>query len=534
MNYSSPPTIRKTPSPNKSRLNSPRGSPRSRERSHYSRICLFFARNPRWFLALFFSILLATQLGFRLVEDTPPPTKKLSLSSLLKEKRAESFPVASPATLLRAGKNLHMKSTDAQAAEFRQKEEIRKRWQQFDPSLYPVLPNDIYVPHSKHPLQVVFVGTDESMDPTTGVILDGLDRSKYIQVARMIQYDEATRSAQSEEWHSLKTDHPLVYVIDWENLARDCHVLERVLVQMAGVKKEKHDQSYLLYVDLSASASVISCPRIEKIYFAKERIRQAKRSIVENRYWDHTLNWVHTGKSIPNHHRHHHNSTHPGLLLHAPLVLPESFVFQIDKVKSSLKDGSKELATPEFDVAHLWRDGDNSRYGFLRRKVASTIAALNETTVHGRRVHCLVKGIDDNHDTPEEFYRIRIEYLRQLLSTKIVVVAQQDEWEDHAWLMEAFASGALVMTDAMLALPSGMKNRSNVVIYDSPTSLEKLVRYYLHPENEKRRLNIAQKGWELAMTEHRSWVRMEVLLFGKIHTQSNKRAPSREHKSPTE
>jgi hypothetical protein len=229
---------------------------------------------------------------------------------------------------------------------------------------------------------------------------------------------------------------------------------------------------------------------------------------------------VHTGKLIPNHH-----------LLHAPLILPEFFVDQMITA-TSLRDGKKALPARELDVAHFWRDGDNSHYGFLRRKVASTITAFNGTKVHGHRVRWLVKGIY-NSQTPEELNDIQSEYVRLLLSAKIVVVGQNDEWEDHAVLMEALSSGALVMTDNMLAPPWGLKNHSNVVMYDSPNSLDELVRYYLHPQNEQRRLAIAQKGWELAMTGHRSWTRMETLLFGKTYTQAKKRAPSREHKSST-
>lgn len=526
MNYSTP-NIRTTPSPKTSRLSSPRGSPRRRERSHSSRICLYFTRNYRWILFLFLSIFLASQWGVRLVEDTPPPAKHLSLNSLLKDKRASARPKASSATLLRAGKNSFLKSSDAGTAENLQKEDLRKVRQAFDPTLFPILSADVYQPHSSQPLQVIFVGTDESMDPTTGLILDGLERSKYIQVARTIQYDSVTRSATSEKWHSLNKDHPMVYVIDWDNISRDCHVLERVLVQTAGIKKHEHS-SYLLYVDLSASARVESCPRVEA-HFAKERIRQARRGIVDERYWDQRLNWVHTGKLIPNH---YHNSTGEGPLLHAPLILPESFVDQIHAATSLLRDAKKDLPARELDVALFWRDGDNSHYGFLRRKVASTITALNETSVHGHRVRLLVKGIY-NSKTPEELARIQSEYMRLLLVAKIVVVVQNDEWEDHTVLMEALSSGALVMTDTMLAPPWGLKNRSNVVMYDSPTSLENLVRYYLHPQNEKRRLSIAQKGWDLAMTEHRSWTRMETLLFGKTYTQSKKRAPSRENKPQT-
>ena len=130
MSYSSP-NIRTTPSPKNSRLSSPRGSPRSRELSHSSRLCLYFTRNHRWILFLFLSILLASQWRLRLGEETPPTAKHLSLDSLLKNKGGSARHVASSATLLRAGKSPYLKSSDTGTAEYQQKEELRKVQQAF-------------------------------------------------------------------------------------------------------------------------------------------------------------------------------------------------------------------------------------------------------------------------------------------------------------------------------------------------------------------------------------------------------------------
>jgi hypothetical protein len=114
---------------------------------------------------------------------------------------------------------------------------------------------------------------------------------------------------------------------------------------------------------------------------------------------------------------------------------------------------------------------------------------------------------------------IRIEYVQELIGTKIVVVAQRDEWEGHLRLLEALASGALVIADKALAMPNGLHDRKSIVLYDSALSLKEAIMYYLNPKNDKERLSIARRGWETAMGRHRSWHRVEEIIFGKPLTQ---------------
>ncbi|KAL7553791.1 hypothetical protein ACHAWF_017122 [Thalassiosira exigua] len=95
-------------------------------------------------------------------------------------------------------------------------------------------------------------------------------------------------------------------------------------------------------------------------------------------------------------------------------------------------------------------------------------------------------------------------YIQSMLEHKIVVVSQRDKWEGHYRLMEALASGALVMTDPMLSLPYGLEEGENVVVYRDMADLKQKIRHYL--DNDSARINIASKGWAEAMNRHRSWL----------------------------
>jgi Glycosyl transferases group 1 len=114
----------------------------------------------------------------------------------------------------------------------------------------------------------------------------------------------------------------------------------------------------------------------------------------------------------------------------------------------------------------------------------------------------------------EWFEATPLDYVQYLRSTKIVVVAGRDEWEDDFRLLEALASGALVFSDVPRAAPMGFENGTNIVFYDSASSLVRLLGYYLQPINDKHRYSIARKGYELARRQHLPSQRLESLVFG--------------------
>jgi hypothetical protein len=174
-------------------------------------------------------------------------------------------------------------------------------------------------------------------------------------------------------------------------------------------------------------------------------------------------------------------------------------------------------STPRpMDVIHLWdpnatdrRQQHAARY---RDDVSKRVQAMNGTT------------LKDDADTICASIEIRgqlgragrgganFEYVQALMTSKIVVVAQRDVWEDHYRLMEALSSGTMVLSDDMLSLPRGLENGTSIVLFRDVNQMEGLIRYYLIHNEE--RVAIAKRGWQVAMNRHRSWHRLEELAFG--------------------
>ncbi len=70
----------------------------------------------------------------------------------------------------------------------------------------------------------------------------------------------------------------------------------------------------------------------------------------------------------------------------------------------------------------------------------------------------------------------------------------------------------------MHPLPLDIIDKESVIVYHSIFQLKTKILYYL--EHEQERLQIAKRGYDVAMNEHRSHHWMERLIFGdwnKIH-----------------
>jgi hypothetical protein len=117
--------------------------------------------------------------------------------------------------------------------------------------------------------------------------------------------------------------------------------------------------------------------------------------------------------------------------------------------------------------------------------------------------------------------KVKSEYIDTLLNSKIVVVTQRDSWEDHYRLFEALVTGGLVLTDRMLSLPAGLVNGTNVIEFISQEDLRSKIRYFLsHPDE---RIEIARQGRLVAMSQHRSWHRIEEIIFDMPMTVCQKK-----------
>ena len=393
---------------------------------------------------------------------------------------------------------------------------------------------------------IVDVTGSTDVDPASKLLHAAVERSEYTQL-KAVTF--VRPSVETFEMFPRNPKLPLLFLIDWGSMDRDCHRLQLVLEHirmdhlLSKNKKassqlaEETEEPYFLLIDSSGSTRQTGCNYLfqnnnianendDTLVYAHtndiNRIRLAKRSIVQNRYYDLTNMKIHTGEVAPNQWD-ETPSDYNQPVLQSSVSLRESFVMGIDNIT----DGEKFVPTQDkkrpLDVGYFWKSGDYSHYGFYRRDIAKVVKTLHHSTLNkktGRLMENEV-GIMYTDEKEMEAGYVQIRYIERILLCKIVVVTQRDEWEDHFRLMESLASGALVMTDSMVALPEGFEDKVNIVVYKSPKMLKDLIKYYLKPENKEKRKRIAQKGYKLAMGRHRCWHRLEELLFGRPLTHAN-------------
>lgn len=426
----------------------------------------------------------------------------------------------------------------------------------FDPKKIPLLPGSVYEPKSATPISVIYIGSVANATESDDLVyLDALQRSWYthVQAVYLLSGSDIPSDfyIQHEQWHAPSTNSnqeegrqltaPLVVVVDWSSSLpkqpqRDCHILRRILTAHLR-EKDVLDTAHLLFIDTTASARIVSCPLLP---IQADRIRIAKRSVVEGRYWNHTAQWIEPGKVIAN------NNDNNNHVLHLPGHVSEEYLNQL---RPLLENKERPM-----DVVHYWQSSENIEtslyYRRLRQRVTMQLNATQKTLAKKhKKKNALVKFVDrvgvavvdvdvsieldfsgddegDSNNEDEESDNdkkpaVTTLHIALLASAKIVVVTQNDEWEDHDnRLMEALASGAMVLADRMQAPPAGLKDKTNVVFFDSHEDLDRLIRYYLK-ENEKREA-IARHGAEYALGRHRSWHVLESVLFGMALTRTDK------------
>ena len=147
----------------------------------------------------------------------------------------------------------------------------------------------------------------------------------------------------------------------------------------------------------------------------------------------------------------------------------------------------------------------------LRQKVSGIIHDLGENTSTFRPIHTFV-GLAGNALQAGR-RNVHSDYIQAMLHSKIIVVTQRDDWEDHYRLFEALVSGAMVMTDRMLSLPKGLETGVSIVEFQSEEDLRDKILYYI--SHDKERMEIARRGREVAMREHRTFHRVEQVVFGR-------------------
>jgi glycosyltransferase involved in cell wall biosynthesis len=263
-------------------------------------------------------------------------------------------------------------------------------------------------------------------------------------------------------------------------------------------------------VDFTDSPRQQRCLNVEQAV-GENFVFYSKRSIVTGRDWNEEKGWVNEGAFI----KLAADESEGGF----PTYKHISYFVRTDIVESlqfSLRDRGLELRDAietldrSVDVTHLWPLNSHDAPCRLRNLVSDVVHDLGNT--EGLTVQVGFVG-----PASEPGRRgVAREYVDAMLRTKIMVVTQRDKWQDHYRLFEAMVVGPLIMTDRMLALPAGLENGTSIVEFSSADELRSLIDYYL--KHAEERLTIAARGRHVAMTQHRSWHRIEEVIFGRALT----------------
>ena len=439
-----------------------------------------------------------------------------------------------------------------------------------DPARYPVLPES-FVLRDKTADAVrirAFVRKEgkgfHTKNEYRHIVEDGIRRSPLLHLQGIVFLNQAGKSVQVVgeggsplDPTSLENDE--VWVIDSSRFANHeahgcpqcCDKLQSLLDETLATRQQQQQQQrqeekgqpsknqtpplYILALDADDNDVTYECSTLTKYH----HYRFAKRSIVRGRRWADDLQFALRGnlivnQSVSNEPARERRSTPSTTILHFPYTVRTDLVHAIGSEILGMSTEAN-LTTPldvterPIDVAHFYTrqfdDGTRAYFDNLRNGVNAILLSLNGTAIYGntcrqqqpRRLRVFV-GLAGahmkrgrNHAHPD--------YARQLLRSKIVVVAQRDQWVGHYRLMEALVSGGLVLADYTETLPKGLRHGESLILYSSFSELRRFILYYLHHDDE--RMRIAQRGWEIAMGYHRSWHAMEALLFGKPQTRIN-------------
>jgi hypothetical protein len=282
-----------------------------------------------------------------------------------------------------------------------------------------------------------------------------------------------------------------------------------------------------LYWEDSSENEFFDCFRTIRL-ISSTQIYRFKRSVVEGRQWRVSKYFIEPGRVLQYGNWRDHAAApvrHINYGVRTDMVegLQQLSVERTSHLKIKQAPTAERLAlyqTRSTDVAHFWPLKRKETRKVVHGKGSRLRDAVSETLYtsfvqNDRSSASPLRVFLDLAGQAQQYGRnhAQAEYLSQLLDSKIVVVSQRDGWEDHYRLMEALASGALVMTDPMLAMPAGLKDGESVVVYTSLEDLVAKVRYYLEAVEERQR--IALEGLKVSMT-HRSWNMMESIVFDNM------------------
>ncbi len=380
----------------------------------------------------------------------------------------------------------------------------------YNPSIHPVLTT---TDPKKIPIKTGIVSISPLIGEAMHYIYDGVIRSNLLSLVGVVSlYGENNTDAMTIIPKGIK--FPLqpqdadLWIVDGARVAK----LNRSFLDQLIHSNETSWR--VLFVDFTDRFQ-FQLRNYQKLdIWDQKHIRLAVRSIVQGRNYDSKTNTIVSGKIAPNH------ATAGGPMLHSPYAVRTDIIETIQQVLRISTNTSSALAdaifdpnrTRPIDVVHPWNVSFKEGKSKLRNAVSQLVRSWNGTLRVAN--HILTSSIDE-HGERRHVGRNMVDpvYVRALLSAKIVIVTQRDDWEDHYRLFESLSCGALILHDSMVAPPKGFVDGETIVFFKSLRQLEERVLYYL--EEDRQRKAIAKRGWELAMGRHRSWHRMEELIFGR-------------------
>jgi hypothetical protein len=377
----------------------------------------------------------------------------------------------------------------------------------YDSSLHPVLSE---IPTKTSRIKVGLVTVLPLAGEAMHFLYDGVMGSEYLELVGIVNLrgnneTESTTPTTTTANPELKPSDAAVWIVDGNHAAKLKHPFLDTLVQSPSPATWK-----VLMLDFSDrfQFQLRFYRRLE--IWDKSHIRIAVRSIVQGRHFKN--NRMASGRIAPN------LETAGGPMLHCPYAVRSDIVETLKSLllKESEKDQIWKRPRP-LDVFHPWNISAKGGKSKFRNVVSKMVRSWNTTTVNSRLLITLIE--EQGHRRTVGRNAANQKYVQAMLSAKIVVVTQKDDWEDHYRLMEALVCGPLVLADTMLAVPHGLEHGKNIIFFSSLDELQDRAMYYLAHNQERQ--EIAKRGWELAMGRHRSWHRMEELLFGRPLTGSN-------------
>ena len=302
-----------------------------------------------------------------------------------------------------------------------------------------------------------------------------------------------------------------------------CHRLSEALKkeQERRLKQGRSDIYWpIFFVNFGDEPEFKRCISVE-IAMTREYVFYNIRSIVKGRDYDATNDWVRIG-NVMEQAQTQTQRADAGVssFSHIPLSVRTDTVQSLQDV---LQDRGMELDAPieatetiprPVDISHFWpidtkKENLWKAHSMLRHKVSVVVDEMTKTSHPNLNAYVGLAGVGFRQGRKS----VSDAYIKGLLDTKIVVVTQRDSFEDHYRLFEALVAGPMVLMDTMLSLPVGLEDGVSVVMFDSADDLRTKITYYL--EHDQERIDIAKHGRHVAMSRHRSWHRMEEIVFGR-------------------